>query len=76
MDINLRAGLDYELQFGNYKGYTIRQVLKKDPWYINSLRDSGMITLNADALCALINARSNSYLKLSKACDKAREEEE
>ena len=65
------VGLDYKLKTKLYKGRTIKEVLEIDPLFIDKLKKNGL-KLDTIALCALINARSMHYERLSRVCDKAR----
>ena len=69
----LKADLNYRLTFGPHKGKTVRYLIEHEIDYIDALHRFDKIKLTADALCAMINARSDRYEKLSKLCDKARE---
>lgn len=73
MKLQLKADLDYVLKFGPYKGNTVRLVINKDPSYMDNLRYFGRIKLTSDALCHLINKRTEKLCKLSKFSDMGRD---
>ena len=73
--IKLQMNLSNVMQQGMYKGMVLRKAIDKDPNYISSLREFGGLKLDADALCYLINAKSDYLEKMGKFTDMGRKTE-
>jgi|GEM_PF-6875625 hypothetical protein len=72
----LRATLEYKFKIGKYIGRTIQSVIDEDYSYVDFMHTKGSLTLAPDALCYLINKRTDEINRLSSFCDEARKENE